>query len=80
MILGSEVAIPEACITKEDFASSSHHPRHRETKLLVHRNKASYSKLLAERIILRDDDTCLSPLNSRHVSALLVLFEITMRR
>lgn len=35
---------------------------------------------MAERIILRDDDSCLSPLNSRHVSALLVLFEITMRR
>lgn len=32
MMLGSEVAIPEACITKEDSVSSSHHPRHRDTK------------------------------------------------
>lgn len=40
MMLGSEVAIPEACITKKTVPSC-HFLRHRETKLLIHRKRAS---------------------------------------
>lgn len=41
MMLGVEVAVPEAVSAKETV-SSSRHPRHRETKQLVHRKRASY--------------------------------------